>query len=230
MAAITLRSGASGKGSPLTIAEVDDNFNNLNIEVGQKLDKTSYTAADILTKLKTVDSDASGLNATTLKSMDPVSTNTPNSVVARDASGNFSAGIITATIEGTITNGVVTSGNYADPSWLSISAAKVGLGNVTNESKVTMFTNPALTGIPTAPTAAPGTSTTQIATTAFVQNVAGALGTMSSQNSNAVNISGGTISGTSINTYTVGSNSTGAKTISSAAPTGGNDGDIWYQV
>ena len=46
----------------------------------------------------------------------------------------------------------------------------VGLGNVTNESKTTMFTSPTLTGTPKAPTAAVGTNTTQIATTAFVQS------------------------------------------------------------
>lgn len=51
---------------------------------------------------------------------------------------------------------------------LSFTATDVGLGNVTNESKATMFNNPAFTGIPTAPTAAPGTNTTQISTTAFV--------------------------------------------------------------
>jgi hypothetical protein len=45
----------------------------------------------------------------------------------------------------------------------------VGLGNVTNESKATMFTSAALTGTPTAPTAATSTNTTQIATTAFVK-------------------------------------------------------------
>jgi hypothetical protein len=55
--------------------------------------------------------------------------------------------------------------------------------------------NPSFTGTPTAPTAIAGTSTTQIATTAFVQNVAGALGTMSTQNANAVNITGGTLTG-----------------------------------
>ena len=47
---------------------------------------------------------------------------------------------------GTVTNGVVTTGSYSDPSWLTISAAKVGLGNVTNESKATMFTSPTFTG------------------------------------------------------------------------------------
>jgi len=52
------------------------------------------------------------------------------------------------------------------------SAAKttLGLENVTNESKATMFTNAALTGTPTAPTAITSTDTTQIATTAFVQS------------------------------------------------------------
>jgi hypothetical protein len=52
----------------------------------------------------------------------------------------------------------------------SVTAEQVGLGNVTNESKATMFTDAALTGVPTAPTAAATTSTTQIATTAFVQS------------------------------------------------------------
>lgn len=44
----------------------------------------------------------------------------------------------------------------------------VGLGNVDNTSDATKFTSPALTGTPTAPTAAGGTNTTQLATTAFV--------------------------------------------------------------
>lgn len=48
--------------------------------------------------------------------------------------------------------------------------ADVGLGNVTNESKATMFTNPAFTGVPTAPTASAGTNSTQIATTAYVKS------------------------------------------------------------
>lgn len=57
--------------------------------------------------------------------------------------------------------------------------------------------SPTFTGTPLAPTATAGTNTTQIATTAFVQNVAGSLGTISSQDSDAVNITGGTITGLS---------------------------------
>ena len=52
----------------------------------------------------------------------------------------------------------------------SVTATQVGLGNVTDESKSTMFTDAALTGIPTAPTPAASTNTTQIATAAFVQS------------------------------------------------------------
>ena len=46
----------------------------------------------------------------------------------------------------------------------------VGLGNVTNESKATMFSSPAFTGNPTAPTQTSTNDSTRIATTAFVQN------------------------------------------------------------
>ena len=86
----------------------------------------------------------------------------------------------------------------------------------------------------TATTQAPGDNTTKVATTAFVNNVAGALGTMSTQNANAVAITGGTVSGItgSINSVTPGANSVGARTIqstSSGAPTGGSSGDIVYQ-
>ena len=77
-----------------------------------------------------------------------------------------------------------------------------GVTTSTGTGSVVLSASPTLTGTPLAPTAAPGTSTTQIATTAFVQNIAGALGTMSSQNANAVAITGGTINGTTIGATT----------------------------
>lgn len=52
---------------------------------------------------------------------------------------------------------------------VTLSSSDVGLGNVTNESKGTMFSSASLTGIPTAPTASVATNTTQIASTAFVK-------------------------------------------------------------
>lgn len=57
-------------------------------------------ANSILTLLKTVDGSGSGLDADLVEGMHAVSTNTVNSIVARDASGNFSAGTITAALSG----------------------------------------------------------------------------------------------------------------------------------
>lgn len=82
------------------------------------------------------------------------STNTANQIVLRDASGNFSAGTITATLNGnaltsssttgnaaTVTNGVYTTGSYSDPTWLTISKSKVGLGNVDNTADANKSVN-----------------------------------------------------------------------------------------
>lgn len=52
---------------------------------------------------------------------------------------------------------------------LSLAKGDVGLGSVDNTSDASKFTNTVLTGSPTAPTAAKGNSSTQLATTAFVQ-------------------------------------------------------------
>lgn len=94
MATITLR---SIKGSPLTITEMDDNFSNLNTDVGNRVATSTYTASDVLTKLLTVDGSGSGLDADLLDGKNSDSTNTINTIVARDGSGNFAANQITAT-------------------------------------------------------------------------------------------------------------------------------------
>ncbi|MFR1707655.1 MAG: hypothetical protein ACLSV2_02040 [Clostridium sp.] len=53
---------------------------------------------------------------------------------------------------------------------VTLTANDVGLGNVTNESKATMFTNTNLTGSPTAPTQTVTDNSTKIATTAWVKS------------------------------------------------------------
>ncbi len=94
--------------------------------------------------------------------------------VLRLTLGTTTAAFTTA-VTGTSFNGVAltTAGSAtnflnAAGSYVAVTASTVGLGNVTNESKTTMFTSPTFTGTPIAPTASPGTNTTQIATTAFV--------------------------------------------------------------
>jgi hypothetical protein len=99
--------------------------------------------------------------------------------------------------------------------------------------------SPTFTGTPAAPTATAGSNTTQIANTAYVKaevdSATGSLGTMSTQDKDAVDIEGGTIDSVTITTATVngnavGSNSVGARTVSTSSPTGGSNGDIWYKV
>jgi hypothetical protein len=102
--------------------------------------------------------------------------------------------------------------------------------------------SPTFTGTPAAPTATAGSNTTQLANTAYVKGeittATAALGTMSTQNAGAVSITGGAISATTITTGTIngltttslGTNAYGTKTVSSSTPTGGANGDLWYQV
>jgi hypothetical protein len=101
MASLTLRIGATGatgvKNAPLTNAEIDTNFSNLNTEIATKLNTSSYTAADVLSKLVTVDGTGSNLDADLLDGLNAVSGATGASIVSRDSSGNFSSNAITAT-------------------------------------------------------------------------------------------------------------------------------------
>jgi hypothetical protein len=125
MATITLR---GTKGSPLTNTEVDNNFSNINTEVGTKLNTSSYTAADVLSKLLTVDGAGSGLDADLLDGLTTASANTVSTVVVRDASGNFSAGTITATnFSGTHTGAAaLTSGSITGITDLAIADGGTG--------------------------------------------------------------------------------------------------------
>ncbi len=104
---LTLR---STKGSPLTNAEVDANFSNISAAIATGQTAASYTAADVLAKLVTVDGSGSGLDADLLDGMNSATANTASTIVARDASGNFSAGTITANLTGTAS--IASSLNY----------------------------------------------------------------------------------------------------------------------
>jgi hypothetical protein len=121
-------------------------------------------------------------------------------------------------------------GNYTVNGNLSVTGTTALTGATTLSSTLAVTGATTFTGIPSGPTASPGTNTTQLATTAFVQTATGTLGTMSTQNANNVAITGGSITGTTVNGNVVGSNSVGARTISTSAPAGGSNGDIWYQV
>jgi hypothetical protein len=180
MAEIVLR---STKGSPLTIAEADANFDNLNDEVGLKLNSSAYTAADVLAKLLTVDGPASGLNADLLDGLNASNTHVSSTatVVSRDTSGNFAANIITANLVGNVTGNV--TGNLTG----------TVTGNATNVSGVVAINN-----------GGTGATTVSAARTALE------LGTIATQAASSVSITGGSITG--ITDITVADGGTGAST------------------
>ena len=68
----------------------------------------------------------------------------------------------------TNTSGLVTDAN-GSVSTRTLTKSDIGLGNVTNESKSTMFTSPTFTGTTVAPTPSADDNSTKIATTAYVQ-------------------------------------------------------------
>lgn len=144
--------------------------------------------------------------------------------------------VVTALATGTVipvANGGTGASTASITSFNNITGYTASGATGTTSTNLVFSASPALTGIPTAPTAAPGTSTTQIATTAFVQNVAGALGTMSSQNANAVAITGGAISGTSGAFTTLNANAVTTlgetTTVSATAATGTINYDVITQ-
>ena len=52
---------------------------------------------------------------------------------------------------------------------------------------------------------------------------------MSTQDADSVAITGGTLTGTTVNSVTVGTNGSGTRTVSTSSPSGGSNGDIWYR-
>lgn len=113
------------------------------------------------------------------------------------ASGNITGANLTLnSTSGNITAHDATLGGNLT---LSSATGNVTAHDATLGGNLSVTGTGAFTGIVTAPTAANATSNTQVATTAFVgsavYNATASLGTMSTQNANAVSVTGGTISG-----------------------------------
>ena len=165
------------------------------------------SAAIADTKLATISTAGKVSNSATTAT----DANTASAIVARDASGNFTAGTITAALTGNASTAttLATARNIAGQSFngsANISIAPTDLTGVTaTAAEINILAStlvsatelnyvdgvtsaiqtqlnakaplasPALTGTPTAPTAAASTNTTQVATTAFVRAEVAAL-------------------------------------------------------
>jgi hypothetical protein len=98
---------------------------------------------------------------------------------------------------------------------LAVAEGGTGVTTSTGTGNVVLSASPTLTGNPIAPTQTAGDNSTKVATTAYVNSAVttatGSLGTMSTQNANAVAITGGTITG--ITDLAVADGGTGSSTL-----------------
>ena len=164
MAIIHLR---QDKERPLTIEEVDSNFDSLNQEVASKLDTATFTAENILNLLEPIQGSTSTIDAKKLQGYLPSRSSQPNTVAIRDSLSNIYAnqfygvhvgavlGNVTGNLTGTVTgnasnvDGVVqvehggTGSNNA-----SQARTNLGLGNMAIQNKNTIdITGGTITGI-----------------------------------------------------------------------------------
>lgn len=140
-------------------------------------------------------SSSSAMATTTLSTYGRSLIDDADASAARTTLGLGSLATKSAIVSADITDGTITSSDIKDGTIATTDLATTVL------SPYAKLASPALSGTPTAPTAASSTNTTQIATTAFVSTALGSLGT----------------------------NANGNRTVSTAAPSGGSDGDIWYR-
>lgn len=136
MAIIHLR---QDKERPLTIEEVDSNFDSLNQEVAQKLDVEAFSAENILLLLEPIQGATSTVDAKKLQGYLPSKTSQPNTVAIRDSLSNLYAnqfyGVHVGAVLGNVTGNVVgtVTGNATNVDGVvQIEHGGTGATNATN--------------------------------------------------------------------------------------------------
>jgi hypothetical protein len=155
---------------------------------GTNSDVRKIVAPQSQNKLYTIYNNTTGGYAITIGAPTGTAVTIPSGVTATvftDGANFYSAQ--TGSAGNFNVNGTLTASGVTDTGPLSAASLSV--------SGVASLVTGSISGIMTAPTASAGTNTTQLATTAFVATATGSLGTMASQNANAVAITGGTING-----------------------------------
>ncbi len=164
MAIIHLR---QDKERPLTIEEVDSNFDSLNQEVAQKLDIEAFSAENILLLLEPIQGATSTVDAKKLQGYLPSKTSQPNTVAIRDSLSNLYAnqfyGVHVGAVLGNVTGNVVgtVTGNATNVDGVvqiehggtgatnaANSRTNLGLGNMAVQNKDNIdITGGTITGI-----------------------------------------------------------------------------------
>lgn len=161
--ALTTRAGS---GALITQAEGDANWNTLN-GVVESVTGTTHTI-DHTDENKTIEYNNASPIAVTLTAVATINSSNDSQISNLSTTlKNIGAGLVTATCSGadTMEDGT-TSFTIPQYQWFTIQTNSAGNGWIV--LSFSNLNNPAFTGVPTAPTAAADTNTTQIATTAFV--------------------------------------------------------------
>ena len=171
----TIVAGDLADGAVTSAKILDGTIVNADINASAAIDKTkisgtAITAGDTGTVTSTMIADGTIVNADVNSSAQIAysKTNLTNSIV--DADVNASAAIAWTKIAPSSTVSATELG-YLDGVTSAVQTQiDSKLASSTASSTYAPLASPALTGVPTAPTAASNTNTTQIATTAYVQN------------------------------------------------------------
>ena len=168
---ITIAGTSTSLGGSITATKILEGTSVVSGSSQVDLTATTNYASGILTRLNVVGvfSGSSQVNADSITNFDANVLDYNNSLAVVSGSASsvktfLSLGNVTNESKATMFTSPTFTGTVS-----GVTATMVGLGNVTNESKATMFTSPEFTGTPIAPTAPANTNSTQIATTAYVQ-------------------------------------------------------------
>ena len=109
---------------------------NLQTSLDAKLNSSSYTASDVLTKIKTVDGTGSGLDAELLGGASATALATANTIAKRDASGN----LVANTFTGNLSGNAGTATKLATPRSIGLSGDVTGSVNFDGSADATIVT------------------------------------------------------------------------------------------
>jgi len=234
---------------------VDGVTSALQTQIDAKLASSGYTAADVLTKLLTVDGPGSLLDADTIDGVSSASFLSSASYTAADVLAKLitvdgsGSGLDADLLDGQ-SSAFYLSATNINAGTLAVARGGTGVGTSTGTGNTVLSASPTLTGTVTAATVAATTLTQGGSGVWTAANDGAASGldadlldgsssaafAAASHAHSAADITSGTLAiarGGTNTTDGTARNITGkagtAKTLSTSAASGGSDGDIWYK-